>query len=76
MPSTLWRFQREDATASGALFVIAIVSALLLALLVIGVVACCRARKWNEMRRRRAVIAECTEPLFNAPSRYAGSAYK
>lgn len=73
---TYSNFQVEDPTTSGVLVVIALASAIVASLFVVVMSSCYQTYRWYVMKKRRVMIDQITQPMFNAPSEYRGSAYK
>ena len=73
---TLSNFQVEDPLTSGVLIVIALVCAIVGALVVVFLSSCYQTYRWYVMKKRRVLIDQITQPMFNAPSEYKGSEYK
>ena len=73
---TLTNFQVEDPTTSGVLVIIALASAIVASLVVVTMSSCYQTYRWYVMKKRRVLIDQITQPMFNAPSEYKGSEYK
>ena len=73
---TLSNFQREDPLTSGLLILVALAAALAASLLVVILSSCHQTYRWYQMKKHRVLIDQITQPMFNAPSEYKGSAYK